>query len=62
MTLRRLITPTLCLLFSAPAPAAEYIDYFYSDIKVQSNGDLDITETIRLKTEDKVTGRDIHRV
>jgi len=61
MMLHRLITSLLCLLLTTPALAAEYIQYFHSDIEVQRNGDLEVTETIRVKAEGKVIRRGIYR-
>jgi len=51
------ITVALLLLLAdvAPAAAAERILLFISDIMVESNGDLSVTETIRVEAE----GRDI---
>ena len=61
MTLNRLIATLLCLLLSAPVLAAEYIESFHSDIEVQRNGDLEVTETIRVKAEGKAIRRGIYR-
>ncbi len=61
MTLPGLIATMLCLLSSAPVLAAEYIEYFHSDIVVQRNGDLEVTETIRVKAEGKAIRRGIYR-
>ena len=41
----------------APALAVERITSFISDVKVERNGDLDVTETIRVEAE----GREIRR-
>jgi len=61
MMLHRLITTLLCLLLTAPVLAAEYIEYFHSDIVVQRNGDLEVTETIRVKAAGKAIRRGIYR-
>ncbi len=61
MMLRKLIISLLCLLFSTTALATEYIEYFFSDIEVQRNGDLEVTETIRVKAEGKAIRRGIYR-
>jgi uncharacterized membrane protein YgcG len=45
----------LCAL--SPGAAAERIVLFVSDVKVERNGDLDVTETIRVEAE----GREIRR-
>jgi uncharacterized membrane protein YgcG len=53
------ITIALLLLFAALAPAAaqERILQFVSDVAVERNGDLSVTETIRVQAE----GREIRR-
>ncbi len=57
-TLRRLAATLLLLLAAAPpALAVERILYFLSDVSVQRNGDLIVTETIRVEAE----GREIRR-
>ncbi|MCP4334456.1 MAG: DUF2207 domain-containing protein [Gammaproteobacteria bacterium] len=48
-------------MLSAPVLAAEYIESFHSDIEVQRNGDLEVTETIRVKAEGKEIRRGIYR-
>jgi len=61
MTLHKLVTSLLFLLLSAPVQAAEYIEFFHSDIEVRRNGDLMVTETIRVKAEGKAIRRGIYR-
>lgn len=55
-----LLVATLFLL-SLPASAAEYIESFHSDIRVQRNGDLLVQETIRVYAEGKSIRRGIYR-
>ena len=61
MKARRLITSILLLLLSASVTAAEYIESFHSDIEVQRNGELLVTETIRVHGEGKLIKRGIYR-
>jgi uncharacterized membrane protein YgcG len=61
MNLHRLVAPLLCLLMSAPVLADEYIEHFHSDIAVQRNGDLEVTETILVRAEGKAIRRVIYR-
>jgi len=61
MTLKNLIGILALLLLPTAAPAAEYIDSFYSNIQVQRNGDLLVTETIRVHAEGKAIKRGIYR-
>jgi hypothetical protein len=57
-TLARLALALLLLAaVRAPALAVERITSFISDVKVERNGDLDVTETIRVEAE----GREIRR-
>ena len=58
-TFRLLIT--LLLLLPLPVIAAEYIESFHSDIRVQQNGDLLVQETIRVYAEGKSIKRGIYR-
>ena len=51
----------LLLLVSAPLSAVEYIESFHSDIEIQRNGDLRVTETIVVKAEGKQIRRGIYR-
>jgi uncharacterized membrane protein YgcG len=60
MNAGRLIIPLL-LLLSTSAVAEEYIESFHSDIEVQRNGDLLVTETIRVHAEGKQIKRGIYR-
>jgi uncharacterized membrane protein YgcG len=60
MKICTLIT-ALLLLLPLTLPAAEYIDSFHSDIQVQRNGDLLVTETIRVRAEGKAIKRGIYR-
>ena len=53
MSMGRLMAPILLLLLSTVVSAAEYIESFHSDIEVQPNGDLLVTETIRVHAEGK---------
>jgi uncharacterized membrane protein YgcG len=57
----RLITALLFFLLPVTPQAAEYIDSFHSDIQVQRNGDLLVTETIRVRAEGKTIKRGIYR-
>lgn len=45
----------------APALAVERIAFFISDVKVERNGDLDVTETIRVEAESREIRRGILR-
>ena len=57
----RLIASILLLLLSASASATEYIETYHSDIEVQPNGDLLVTESIRVRAEGKDIKRGIYR-
>jgi uncharacterized membrane protein len=57
----RLIVSILLLLLSANVSAVEYIESYHSDIEVQPNGDLLVTETIRVHAEGKAIRRGIYR-
>ena len=57
----RLIVSILLLLLSASVSAVEYIESYHSDIEVQPNGDLLVTETIRVHAEGKAIRRGIYR-
>ena len=57
----RLLLPALLLLLSPALPAAEFIDSFHSDIRIQPNGDLLVRETIRVHAEGKQIKRGIYR-
>jgi hypothetical protein len=61
MKFRRLTVLLLLLLTSLPATAQEYIDSFFSDIRVKRSGDLVVTETIRVHAEGKSIRRGIYR-
>jgi uncharacterized membrane protein YgcG len=61
MNAGRFIAPILLLLLSATAVADEYIESFHSDIEIQRNGDLLVTETIRVHAEGKQIKRGIYR-
>jgi len=56
-----LITALLLLLLPVTLPAAEYIESFHSDIQIQRNGDLLVTETIRVYAEGAIIRRGIYR-
>lgn len=59
---RRLILGFLLLLAaSAPAGAVERIVQFISDVTVERNGDLEVSETIRVEAEGRVIQRGIFR-
>ena len=61
-TLRKLACAFfLSLAASAPAAAVERILLFVSDVMVQRNGDLDVTETIRVQAEGNEIRRGILR-
>ena len=61
-TLRKLACAFLLVLAaSAPAAAVERILSFVSDVAVQRNGDLDVTETIRVQAEGNEIRRGILR-
>jgi len=49
------------LLVSPPGTATEYIERFHSDIEIQKNGDLHVTETIVVHAEGKQIRRGIYR-
>jgi uncharacterized membrane protein YgcG len=52
--MRRLLLPVLAalaLLWPAAAPAEERILHYLSDVLVQADGSLDVTETIRVRSE-----------
>ena len=51
----------LLLAAAAPAAAVERIIQFISDVKVQRDGDLIVTETIRVEAEGNVIRRGIFR-
>lgn len=51
----------ILLLLSTPLAAEEYIESFHSDIEVRRNGDLQVTETIRVRAEGKSIRRGIFR-
>ena len=59
--LGRLMASILLLLLSTVVSAAEYIESYHSDIEVQRNGDLLVTETIRVHAEGKAIKRGIYR-
>jgi len=61
MNANRLIASVLLLLLSTAVSAAEYIESFHSDIEVQRNGDVLVTETIRVHSEGKAIKRGIYR-
>jgi len=61
MNASRLISLLLMLLLSSALSAAEYIESFHSDIEVQRNGDLLVTELIRVRAEGKQIRRGIYR-
>ena len=61
MRATRLIALVLSLLLSTAISAAEYIESFHSKIEVQLNGDLLVTETIRVHAEGKAIKRGIFR-
>jgi len=63
MIVVRRITLSLAFLLavSAPALAVERIVQFISDVNVQRNGDLQVTETIRVEAEGKAIRRGIFR-
>ena len=48
-------------LFSAQSLGSEYIESFHSDIKVTADGDLEVTESIRVHAEGKSIRRGIYR-
>ena len=62
MTLRRAAIAAVLLLASiAPAPAQERILLFISDVMIERNGDLTVTETIRVQAEGKEIRRGLLR-
>lgn len=62
LRVRALVVALLVILASAPAALAEEkITEFISDVRVQANGDLDVTETIRLESEGVAIQRGIQR-
>ena len=52
---------TLLLLLPWPVSAAEFIQSFHSEIEIQRNGDLHVTETIVVRAEGKSIRRGIYR-
>ena len=56
-----LVVSILLLLLSASVSATEYIKSYHSDIEVRPNGDLLVTETIRVHAEGKAIRRGIYR-
>jgi uncharacterized membrane protein YgcG len=61
MLKRFVVAAVLCAAMLAPAGAAERIVRFISDVDVQRNGDLIVTETIRVQAEGRVIRRGILR-
>jgi len=61
MKTRYLLASLLLSLFSTSTLATEYIKSFHSDIVVNRNGDLLVTETIRVYAEGKSIRRGIYR-
>jgi hypothetical protein len=59
--IRRSLLVSIMLWLSFPSFATEYIESFHSDIEVRRNGDLYITETIRVQAEGKSIRRGIYR-
>jgi uncharacterized membrane protein YgcG len=56
-----LLTLWLCLLVGGAAKAEEYFDRYHSDITVERNGTLKVTETIRVYAEGDKIRRGIYR-
>ena len=50
-----------CLLLSVPAFAEEYIEHFHSNIVIMANGEMEVTEHIRVRAEGKAIRRGIYR-
>jgi len=61
MTMLRAPFAVLLLSLSFSVQAEEYIESFHSDIEVQRNGDLQVTETIVVRAEGKSIRRGIFR-
>jgi uncharacterized membrane protein YgcG len=57
----RALLAALALLFAAPAAAEERILHFLSDVRVQQDGSLDVSETIRVRAEGDSIQRGILR-
>ena len=57
----RILALLVFLLAAVPALAAEEIELYRSDVDVQSNGDLVVTETIRVNAEDRNIRHGIYR-
>ena len=55
------IAGILLWVAASPLAAAEVIESFHSDIRVEANGDLVVTEQIRVKAEGRVIRRGIYR-
>ncbi len=55
------LTSVLLLLLTGPVTAAEFIQSFHSEIEIRRNGDLQVTETIRVRAEGKSIRRGIYR-
>ena len=61
MTIVRVLFAALLLSLSFSGQAEEYIESFHSDIEVQRNGDLLVTETIVVRAEGQSIRRGIFR-
>ena len=61
MTMLRSLFAALLLWLSFNVQAEEYIESFHSEIEVQRNGDLQVTETIVVRAEGKSIRRGIFR-
>ena len=57
----RMLATLALTLIAMPVLAAEYIESFHSDIEVGRNGDLIVTESIRVHAEGKQIRRGIYR-
>ncbi len=61
MKIIRCLLTSILLCLSFPGLATELIESFHSDIEVRRNGDLVVTETIRVQAESKSIRRGIFR-
>ena len=61
MTILRALFIVMLLSSSFSGQAEEYIESFHSDIEVQRNGDLQVTETIVVRAEGQSIRRGIYR-
>ena len=61
MSLLRRIAPALLLVVAAPAQAEERISHFFSDVQIQRDSSLEVTETIDVRAEQSQIKHGIYR-